>query len=87
MIKGKQISNYSIDLTKLNNSSGQLIEFLGTTKIQVNAVPSNGKDLINLNYLNSRFSNILLELNDLSDVTISNVSNNQLLKYNSSTEL
>ena len=51
MVNGKQIKDTSINLIKVNPATGQLLTLVGTTKIQQNAAPTVGIDLVNKDYV------------------------------------
>lgn len=51
MIHGKQIKDYSINLNKLSNLTGQTLTLLGTSKIQQTIAPSDPLDLVNKQYV------------------------------------
>lgn len=51
MVHGKQIKDGSIKLIKVDPASGQLLTLVGTSKIQVNAIPTVGIDLVNKDYV------------------------------------
>lgn len=53
MVHGKQIKDSSIGLVKVNPASGQLLTLVGTSKIQVNAAPTVGIDLVNKDYVDA----------------------------------
>jgi hypothetical protein len=51
MVHGKQIKDTSIKLVKVDPSTGQLLTLVGTSKIQQNAAPTVGIDLVNKDYV------------------------------------
>jgi len=53
MVHGKQIKDTSVDLVKINPATGQLLTLVGTSKIQVNAAPTVGIDLVNKDYVDA----------------------------------
>ncbi len=53
MLHGKQVKDTSLSLAKIDPTTGQLLTLAGTTKIQQNAVPTLGIDLVNKDYVDS----------------------------------
>ena len=73
MIHGKQIKDTSLLLNKLNPVTGQTLTLLGTSKIQQNAVPTTGIDLVNKEYVDALVTGLDFK-NSCIVATIANIN-------------